>query len=358
MKKEILRVVFGLDIGKDSIDLCVKYQDSATHVSIKGIRNFGNTPKGRKALAKYLDKKLLVNIPHLVVLEATGVYYENIAYELTDQGFKLTVVLPKRSAYFAKSINQKSKNDKEDSKMLAQMGIEKFGSLKPWVAPSVHMRELRQLVRYRVQLVNQRSQLKQQLHAFNHSYKALPMVIEDHNAHIVYMDEQIVKTEQAIQVCIKKDADMSERIANVCTIKGVGLMSATTVVAETYGFTLFSSIPQLVSYAGYDVVQNQSGNRVGRTRISKKGNSRIRAALHFPALSAKVHEPNFKALYDRIFERNPKIKMIGCVAVQRKLLVLIYTLYRKNISFDPNYEQQRAEIKIGKARTLPTLHSQ
>jgi len=350
MQKEILRIAAGLDISKDSIYVCIKYQDDSTHVSIKGTRNFTNTPKGIEALAKYLQKKLLANISHIVILEATGVYYENVAYYLTDLDYNLTVVLPKRSAYFAKSDNQKTKNDKEDSKMLAQMGIEKFGRLNLWIAPSPHMRELRQLVRYRGQLVNHRSQFKQQLHALNHSFKPSAKVLEGQNAHVKYLDEQVVAIEKDIEECVKKDADIFERLTNVCTINGVGIVSAAAVIAETYGFTLFSSIPQLVSYAGYDVVENQSGNRAGKTKISKKGNSRIRAALHFPALCAVKNEPNIKSFYERIYKKNPKVKMIGYVAVQRKLLVLIYTLYRKNVSYDPLYEQQKEQSLLNKSR--------
>ena len=354
MKKKILRASVGLDIGKDAIDVCVKHQNDETSVSIKGTRKLSNTPKGWKALGKYLEKKLLKDVPHLVVLEATGVYYENVAHFLVHLGYKVSVVLPKRSVYFAKSENQKTKNDKEDSKMLAQMGIEKFGTLEQWIPPSPHMRELRQLVRYRAQLIKHRSQFKQQLHAVHHSFEPFSTVIQGQDNHIEYLAQQIESIEKQIEACAKKDEDMFERLSKVCTIKGIGLVTATIVIAETYGFALFSSIPQLVSYAGYDVVENRSGNRVGKTRISKSGNSRIRAALHFPALCAVQNEPNLKVFYERIYQRNPKIKMIGYVAVQRKLLVLIYTLYRKNVSYDPSYEQKKQDA-INKSRQSANL---
>jgi len=354
MKKTILRTAAGLDIGKDSIFVCIKYQYDTTDVSIKGTREFKNTPKGIASLCKYLQKKLLANVPHIVLMEATGVYFENAAYYLTDLNYNVTVVLPKRSAYFAKSDNQKTKNDKEDSKMLAQMGIEKIGMLELWIAPSPHMRELRQLVRYRAQLVKHRSQSKQQLHALTHSYDPFSSVLKGQRTHIEYLDQQIETLEKEIESCVKRDADVFERLTNVCTVKGIGLITAAIVIAETYGFALFSSIPQLISYAGYDVVENQSGNRVGKTKISKRGNSRIRAALHLPALSAKKHEPSLKSFYERIHKRNPKIKMIGCVAIQRKLLVLIYTLYRKNISYDPSYEQKKQDA-INRSRQSANL---
>lgn len=355
MKKKILRTTVGLDIGKDAIDVCVKHQDNQTHVSIKGTRKLSNTPKGWEALGKYLEKKLIKGVPHLVVLEATGVYYENVAHFLVRLGYKVTVVLPKRSAYFAKSENQKTKNDKEDSKMLAQMGLEKFGTLEQWTPPSPHMRELRQLVRYRAQLVKHRSQFKQQLHALHHSYEPFSTVVQGQDNHIEYLAQQIEAIEKQIEACAKKDEGMFARLSKVCTIRGIGLVTATIVIAETYGFALFSSIPQLISYAGYDVVENRSGNRVGKTKISKKGNSRIRAALHFPALCAVRNEPNLKKFYERIHERNPKIKMIGYVAVQRKLLVLIYTLYRKNVSYDSQYEQNKKQNALNRSRQSANL---
>jgi hypothetical protein len=65
---------------------------------------------------------------------------------------------------------------------------------------------------------------------------------------------------------------------------------------------LFKNYKQLV-YAGYDVVESQSGTRVGKTKISKKGNSRIRRALHMPSLVViQCKEKPFLDLYNRTFE--------------------------------------------------------
>ena len=89
----------------------------------------------------------------------------------------------------------------------------------------------------------------------------------------------------------------------------------------------------MVSYAGYDVVENQSGKRVGRTRISKKGNGRVRRALHIPALVTVKHEPYFKMFYERLYQHHG-VKMKSYVAVQKKILTTIFALWKKNESFD------------------------
>jgi transposase len=123
---------------------------------------------------------------------------------------------------------------------------------------------------------------------------------------------------------------LQEKISKITTIKGVGLLTAATIIAETNGFALFTNQKQLVSYAGYDVVENQSGNRNGKTRISKQGNSHIRRILHMPALHAvRRNVPVCKALFDRLQGKGKK-RMLAYVAVQKKLLILIYTLWKKD----------------------------
>jgi transposase len=53
-----------------------------------------------------------------------------------------------------------------------------------------------------------------------------------------------------------------------------------------------------------DVIENQSGNHVGKTRISKKGNSRIRRILHMPAFGVVTYkEPIFLNLYTRVYTK-------------------------------------------------------
>ena len=82
-------------------------------------------------------------------------------------------------------------------------------------------------------------------------------------------------------------------------------MTVATILAETNGFVLFKSIAQLISYAGYDIIENQSGGHTGKTKISKKGNSRIRRTLHMPAFNMIRYEVgNFKPFFDRISEKH------------------------------------------------------
>ncbi|MBK7287416.1 MAG: IS110 family transposase [Flavobacteriales bacterium] len=96
------------------------------------------------------------------------------------------------------------------------------------------------------------------------------------------------------------------------------------IVAETSRFKEFKSAKQLTSYAGYDIVHNESGTSVlSKTRISKKGNRYMRHHMHMPAWSAS-NTFEFKALKERI-KAKTGIPMKAQVAVQRKLLILMHT---------------------------------
>ncbi|MBO9633757.1 MAG: IS110 family transposase, partial [Chitinophagaceae bacterium] len=107
-------------------------------------------------------------------------------------------------------------------------------------------------------------------------------------------------------------------------------------IAETQAFKLIKNSKQLVSYAGYDVVENQSGTSVrGKTRISKKGNSRIRAALYLPSVVASNHNKPMKIMYDRLNTTKTN-KKISLTAIQRKLLVLMFSMWKNDTVFEEN----------------------
>jgi hypothetical protein len=128
-------------------------------------------------------------------------------------------------------------------------------------------------------------------------------------------------------------------------MKGLGVQSLAVIVAETNGFTAFESAAQLVSYTGYDVIENQSSKRVGKTRISKKGNSHIRRALHFAAFNMVRYEVGgFVPFYNRIYDHS-KLKMKAYTAVQKKLLTIIYALWKKDQAFDPQYQWAAPIVK-------------
>ena len=340
-KATVTKQHVGVDMSKDDFKACIMERLENDNVRVKASRSFKNTLLGYKSFISWVLKKTSKDLSLHFSMEATGVYHEDLAYYLYEQNYSVSILLANTVKAYLRSLNVKTKTDKSDAKCIAQMGIER--NLKAWHPISSQMRHLKQLTRERGNIQKEKTALSNKLHALNHSHLPSKEVLKLIKQRIKLLEKQLEQMNVQIEKSVMKDDFLKERIGKICVLKGLGLISVVTIIAETNGFQHFSSKAQLVSYAGYDVVENQSGTSInGKTRISKKGNSRIRKALHFPALTAKKHEPVFEDLYDRIFERT-KIKMKAFVAIQRKLLIMVYTLFKNNVAFDSNYHKNISE---------------
>lgn len=339
MAKQILKQSVGLDVSKDSVAACFSQQETGTSFRILSSKTFPSHASGLRQMHEWIGRLRHEPSALHVMMEATGVYYEELAYFLQAKGYRVSVMLPNKTSAFAKSLDYKSKTDKVDAKKLAQMSLER--DLPKWEPPSDTMLKIKRLCRERAELLDEKVAFGNRLHAKQHAHAPEKSSLKRAKDSIKFLKKQILETKSSMEDAIDADPQIKERMGKACTIVGVGLTTVATIVSEANGFTLFNRKAQLVSYAGYDVVECLSGTSVkGATKISKKGNYRIRKALHFPALVAIKHDPAMKNLYDRVFEKT-KIKMKAAVAVQRKLLVLIYTLYKNNQDFVPNYQSNK-----------------
>ena len=334
-KEQLLKYAVGNDISKDKFDACISVINTEQRVKVVASRTFLNQKSGFKEFAEWINKKCKEQLPIVVNMEATGIYYERLAFYLNKRDYFVSVVLPNKSKKYMQSLGLKSKNDKIDAQGLSRMAAEQ--RLEQWEAPTESVMLLRSITRQRESLQAVRTQFNNQLLAYICGEYVNPAIIKQLKTTIELLDQQIKETEVLIKEELEKDDVLKIKVSKITKVKGLGVITVATVLAETNCFKMFKNQRQLVSYSGYDVIENQSGKHVGRTKISKKGNSHIRRILHMPAMCVVTNnEPVFRSLYERVFARS-KMKMKAYVAVQRKLLVLIYTLWKNETDYDPNY---------------------
>jgi transposase len=334
-KEQLLKYAVGNDISKDKFDACISVITTEQRVRVVASRTFSNQESGFKEFTSWIKTKCKEPLPIVINMEATGIYYERLAFYLHKRDYYASVVLPNKSKKYMQSLGLKSKNDKIDAQGLSRMAAEQ--RLEKWEAPAESIMLLRGITRQRESLQEARTQFNNQLLAYKCGEYVNLEIVKQLEATIKMLDQQIKETEMLIKVEVDRDEELKTKIPKITKVKGLGLITVATVLAETNCFKMFNNQGQLVSYSGYDVVENQSGKHVGKTKISKKGNSHIRRILHMPAMCVVTNnEPVFRSLFERVFERSKK-KMKGYVAVQRKLLVLIYTLWKSDTEYDPNY---------------------
>jgi transposase len=99
----------------------------------------------------------------------------------------------------------------------------------------------------------------------------------------------------------------------------------------------YRSAREAAAYSGLTPRQIESGTSVrGRTRLSKIGNSRVRAALYWPAITAMRFNPLIKEMGERLRERG-KCEMLIIGAAMRKLVHLAYGVLKTRKPFDPEH---------------------
>ena len=331
-----LKYSVGLDVSSKKINACMSVIDEKQKVIVKSSTIICNTLKGFTTLEEWILKHKKENIPVVVCMEATGIYHENCAYYLHAKDFNVSIILPNKAKKYLEAIGLKSKNDSIDAKGLSQMGAEQC--LELWEPMGTFFYELRLLTRQHQNVTELKTVLKNQLSALSYAMHHLDAVNNQLEQTIILFETQLKELDKEIKAHLKSNNEVYEKTENILKMKGLGVLTLSTVLAETSGFTLFNNYKQLISYAGYDVVEAQSGTRVGKTKISKRGNSRIRRALHMPSLvviQCKVKP--FKDLYDRTYEKHG-VKMKSYVAVQKKILTMIYHLWKKNEAYDAVYQ--------------------
>lgn len=229
----ILKYSVGIDVSMDELEVSFCNLDHALSIHFQAYRKFSNTISGFKSLEKWIKKQSQEQqIPLVIVLEATGAYHEKVAHHLYKRGFDLSIVLPNQSNSYLKSLGNKSKTDKIDSKGLAQMGAER--QLRLWESPSKLLMELRNLTRHKNTLEKIKTDAKNRLHAQEHSATYSKLIVSQLKQQIKSLDKQKTLIDQAIEKLLEQEDGVSKKIKMIAdSIKGVGSATVAAIIAET-----------------------------------------------------------------------------------------------------------------------------
>jgi transposase len=316
-------ITLGIDIAKDKLDVAI-YQ--AEHYRLA---TFSNDKDGFRRLAKWAKKHQAKGCH--VCLEATGRYGEAVAMFLHERGYQVSVVNPARIKAYAQSQLRRNKTDQEDAKVIAHFCATQKPTL--WTPPPPVIQELQALARRRETLKADRTrELNRQ-----QSGLTVQVVLEDIEAHIAFLDEQIATIEARMRQLIDDDPDLRQQRDLLTSIPGIGEITAAHFMAEIPDVQRFESASQLAAYAGLTPRQHHSGSSVHRPgRLVKTGNVRFRTAFYMPALAAMRYNPTVQHLVARLTAKG-KNRMTIVGAVMRKLVHLAFGVLKHKQPFDPDY---------------------
>ena len=315
--------VAGIDVSARKLDVARLSDTGALQ-----LRQFEQTPAGHRELAAYLNKHQV----DAVVMEATGIYYLDAAVALHNAGVGLSVINPRAAHHFAKVMLQNSKTDRIDARLLAEYA--RRMTLKPWQAPNEDWLALRDIARRINQLTGMRTAEKNRLHALQAQQHTRKTMIDELLDHIGHLDHSIERLTKAAADLIGQDPVLAQYDACLTSTTGIARASAVALLGELCMLPAELRSSQVSRQAGLDVRLTESGSSIDQPgRLSKVGNTYLRAALYMPSLSLVRHDPRAKAHYPALIARGKK-KMQALCAVQRKMLTGLWACMHANEPFD------------------------
>ena len=316
-------IFVGIDISKVTFDYAFLLADQ-WHCG-----QLTNDIKGFTSL-----KKKLSNLECQIVMEASGPYYLPLATWFYEQSVEVIVANPLVIKRFSQMSMSRAKTDKQDAILIAKWAKIQTDN-KPWQPPSELSQALQQSHTALELLNKQITQTKNQLKAFEASGKLTSFIKRRLNKRIRNFEKERLEIEKEMEVLI--NSEHKDLMANLQSIPGVGVKTATFLIAITDGFKKFEHYKQLIAYVGFSPRIYESGTSVkGKGHICKMGKSQARKLLYMCTWQAKKCNDGCKKMYDRLNEKGKPERVIK-IAIANKLLKQIFAIAKSGKKYDKNF---------------------
>lgn len=260
-----------------------------------------------------------------LAMESTGTYHELLAELAHKAGMQVFVVNSRDLRRYAQGVGQRSKTDRLSAEVIARYVAREHAELHAYVPPTKEQRALKQLLKRRAKLTVTKAALMQSL-------RGLPGVGRELTRLMVDLDELIAHIDRLSERMLHKLPHARQAAEHIQTIAGFGPLGSTYL---GYSFTRhpFSSSDSVVAFSGLEPRAEDSGQKRGRRRLSKRGPSEERRILFNCARSAsrtKVWRPYYQA------QRAKGLSATAAtVILARKMLRVAFAVYKHKRPFDP-----------------------
>ena len=335
-------VFAGLDVSKKSI--------AATFTSQQGFIRSLQMPHSVEYLLNHV-RKHFANQKIAFVYEAGPTGY-GLYDGLAAHGYSCMIAAP---SMIPRAPEHRVKTNRLDSRGLSESL--RGGQLKSIHVPSPVYRELRHLTQLRDTMVRQAAAHKQRIKALLllegidfppaaagsqwtlrvkaqlrklKCSRTVRFKLDQLLDTLEFSEKQVVNSTKEIRRFCKEDAELSQSIAYLMSIPGIGSIVASQLLARMGDWREIDNVRQLGSFLGLVPTENSTGDRVDRGSITRLGDGRLRSKLIQAAWSAIRQDTELREFYRSVCRRNPRGKgaRIAIVAVARKLSTRIYAVLK------------------------------
>ena len=326
------RLIVGIDVGKDWLDVCLPGGRKEHVRNIKSCR----TGLIRKA----------AKLGAIVCFEATGPYEEPLADECLARGVKAVRLDAWGKRKFAESQGRLEKTDAIDCEMIRDYAASLKGERLHFIKPrSEAQRRLRKSVRTRKSLLKARAIIASQ---FEDDLD--PETARHLRSALGSLDKNIARVEAECDAAIASDGRLRELDRRFREVKGAGPCLSRTVLAQCPDIGDFNS-RSIAKMCGNAPLDHESCTIRHKAR-PRRGRSDLRKALYMAAVSACRSNHILREFYQRLVA-NGKPRKVALTAVARRIAILLNTI-AKYPDFKPEQDPadaaRAARPKRGRGR--------
>ena len=333
-----LEVFVGLDYHQETVQVCV-------------ISGTGKILKNQACLNDWRKIRQLVGPRRRKVSVAIEACCgaADLGQELAEKGgWSVSLAHP---GYVARIKQSPDKTDFGDARLLAD--LIRVGYLpKVWLAPQ-EIRELRKIVRYRSQLVDDRRRLKLRLRAILRDERVVApevrpwtrtwlrwireeaelsttsrWIVKQHVNRLEQFDRDIRAVERELQMWAEGD----QLCLKLMQLKGIGLITAITLRAEIGRFDRFARGKQLARFCGLSPRNASSGSRQSDSGLIKAGNPQLRCILIEAAHRLMSREPRWQKFSARLRRKGKPTNVIVAAVANRWIRWLYHQMQAERLT--------------------------
>ena len=319
----------GVDISKNTLDAAIY----AAEMRRSDTKHLTNDKAGLKELITWAKAAGVKPKNLLICAEHTGVYGNTLQLFCEKKGIALCLESPlqiKRSMGLVRG-----KDDQIDAIRIAQYAYDHRDKIKLFHRPSSNIVNLSSLLRERRLYVRQRATLAAQQRELS-SYDT-PQGKSRRESLINRNDVAIRAVEKQMMDIVKGDEAIKKTYDLICSVVGIGLVTAIETIVYTNNFQNFETPRQYASFIGVAPFDHTSGTSViGRTRVSQFCRRQQKASITMAARTAILNDPWMKNYYHRkMKEKGEQRNQHGVVlnAVKFKLVLRMFSVVKSGVPY-------------------------
>lgn len=299
MKDVVQKIYVGLDIAKESIDVCIL--PKREHFTIS------NDPQGFRQLMKRLPRQV-----ERIVMEPTARFGRGVLLALQKKDYPVCSINPRQIRRFAQALGFLAKTDKIDAFVNAKFA--EAVAVKPAQPVDRQRLKLADLETTRKQFVDDIVRYKNRMQGAEKSMQTMYRSI------IRQIKTQLNKINHDIQQLVAQHPSWQAIVEILRSVKGVGQVTSYTLVAKLPELGCISN-RAIAALLGVAPFNRDSGYYRGQRRTGG-GRKDVRDVMHMAALVAAHHHPEISLFYQRLLGKG-KLKKVALTACLRKLIVIL-----------------------------------